>query len=74
MMEKTEIPEVYRTKEGTFVCERKQSEVNEYLKKRKLMEDKEKEMLQMKTKINNVEAEISEIKDMIRLLLQKAYK
>ena len=71
-MEKTEIPEVYRTKEGTFVFDRKQNEVDEYFKKRKLFEAKEQEMSQMKSKINKVESEISEIKDMLKILLQKA--
>ena len=70
-IEPTEIPSLFKTDDGTFLFNNQPRDVSEYKRRRKMFEDKEQEMTLLKNKINKVETEMSDIKDMLRTIIQK---
>lgn len=73
-MKKTDLPNLYKRQEGVFVFDRDSKETSDYLKRKNAFESQEIEAKKMKDQINKVEAEISEIKDLLNILIQKASK
>ena len=74
MIEKTEVPDLYKIDQGTFAYKNKQTDIQDYLKRKNAFEKQEIEMQQLKTKINNVDNELSSIKSLLQLIIQKVDK
>ena len=68
---RTEINDLYKTEDGTFLFARKHNEISEYRRKIKMFEDKESEIDSLKDKINKIEDDMSDIKDMLSILIKK---
>lgn len=67
---KTDTDGVFMTHPGTFVLDNA-DKIAEYKKNRAFHEAKEKDLLDMKQKINTLNDDVSEIKNMLKLLMQK---
>ena len=74
MIEQTEVADLYRVSPGAFAYKNTQADVLDYLKRKRAFELQESEMQQLKSKINNVDNEISSIKEMLQIILQKVNK
>lgn len=74
MIEKTEVPDLFKINQGTFAYNNKQSDVQDYIKRKRAFEMQEIEMSELKSKINKVDGELSSIKELLKLIIQKVDK
>mgnify|MGYP001349229495 FL=1 len=62
---------LYRDSDSTAIVNRDKKAYLEYMKRKKIMENKNNELDQMKEDLDNVKGEIGEIKDLLSTLVQK---
>ena len=62
---------LYRDSDSTAIVNRDKKAYLEYMKRKKVMENKNNELDQMKEDLNNVKGELSDIKDLLSTLVQK---
>jgi len=62
---------LYRDSDSTAIVNRDKKAYLEYMKRKKVMENKNNELDQMKEDLDNVKGEIGEIKDLLSTLVQK---
>ena len=62
---------LYRDSDSTAIVNRDKKSYLEYMKRKKVMENKNNELDQMKEDLDNVKGEIGEIKDLLSTLVQK---
>ncbi len=67
---KTEEPGLFQIAQGSFVYDQ-EDRIAEYKAARLVQEKKEAEMNRMRSKINNLEEDISDIKQMLKSILGK---
>ena len=62
---------LYRDPDSTAIVNRDKKAYLEYMKRKKVMENKNNDLNQMKEDLDNVKGEIGEIKDLLSTLVQK---
>ena len=62
---------LYRDSDSTAIVNRDKKAYLEYMKRKKVMENKNDDLNQMKEDLDNVKGEIGEIKDLLSTLVQK---
>ena len=62
---------LYRDSDSTAIVNRDKKAYLEYMKRKKVMENKNNDLDQMKEDHDNVKGEIGEIKDLLSTLVQK---
>ena len=62
---------LYRDSDSTAIVNRDKKAYLEYMKRKKVMENKNNDLDQMKEDLDNVKDEIGEIKDLLSTLVQK---
>ena len=62
---------LYRDSDSTAIVNRDKKAYLEYMKRKKVMENKNNDLDQMKEDLDNVKGEIGEIKDLLSTLVQK---
>jgi len=62
---------LYRDSDSTAIVNRDKKAYLEYMKRKKVMENKNNDLNQMKEDLDNVKGEIGEIKDLLSTLVQK---
>jgi len=62
---------LYRDSDSTAIVNRDKKAYLEYMKRKKIMENKNNDLDQMKEDLDNVKGEIGEIKDLLSTLVQK---
>ena len=62
---------LYRDSDSTAIVNRDKKAYLEYMKRKKVMENKNNELDQMKEDLDNVKGELGEIKDLLSTLVQK---
>ena len=62
---------LYRDSDSTAIVNRDKKAYLEYMKRKKIMKNKNNDLDQMKEDLDNVKGEIGEIKDLLSTLVQK---
>jgi len=62
---------LYRDSDSTAIVNRDKKAYLDYMKRKKVMENKNNDLDQMKEDLDNVKGEIGEIKDLLSTLVQK---
>ena len=62
---------LYRDTDSTAIVNRDKKAYLDYMKRKKIMENKNNDLDQMKEDLDNVKGEIGEIKDLLSTLVQK---
>ena len=62
---------LYRDSDSTAIVNRDKKAYLSYMQKKKVMENKNSELDQMKEDLDNVKGELGEIKDLLSTLVQK---
>ena len=62
---------LYRDTDSTAIVNRDKKAYLDYMKRKKVMENKNNDLDQMKEDLDNVKGEIGEIKDLLSTLVQK---
>ena len=62
---------LYRDSDSTAIVNRDKKAYLEYMKRKKVMENKNSELDQMKEDLDNVKGELGDIKDLLSTLVQK---
>ena len=62
---------LYRDENSKAIVNRDKKAYLDYMKRKKIMQNKNSELDQMKEDLNNVKGEIGEIKDLLSTLVQK---
>ena len=62
---------LYRDSDSTAIVNRDKKAYLEYMKRKKVMENKNNELDQMKEDLDNVKGELGDIKDLLSTLVQK---
>ena len=62
---------LYRDSDSTAIVNRDKKAYLEYMKRKKIMENKNNDLDQMKEDLDNVKSELGDIKDLLSTLVQK---
>ena len=62
---------LYRDSDSTAIINRDKKSYLDYMKRKKIAEEKNSELGKMKEDLNNVKGELGEIKDLLSTLVQK---
>ena len=62
---------LYRDSDSTAIINRDKKAYLDYMKRKKIAEEKNSELGKMKEDLNNVKGELGEIKDLLSTLVQK---